>query len=161
MRRMRRTLALASASLSLALLGGGCGAQGEHTPVACLEGASAYLHALRHAPGEVRIGGETPISDCLAQNQSAGDLATVGTAMVTAATKLDAAARAYPGGGANVQLGYLLGAAERGAKNTEGIHTDLVRRLTAAARYGPGGEPLPAAFRAAYRRGYDAGAARG
>ncbi len=156
---MRRPVLIAS--LALALLGSGCGGQGDHTPVACLEGARAYLHALRHSPGEVRLDGETRISDCLAQNQSAGDLATVGTAMVTAATRLDAAARAHPGGAANVELGYLLGAAARGAGETEGIHADLIRRLTAAARYSPGGQPLPPAFRAAYRRGYDAGAARG
>ena len=29
-------------------------------------------------PGEVRLSGETPISDCLAENQQGGDLATVG-----------------------------------------------------------------------------------
>src|SRR6476646_8992544 len=151
MRRMRRILALAS--LSLALLGGGCGTQGDHTPVACLEGARAYLDALRRAPGEVRFGGETPISDCLAENQAGGDLATVGTAMLAATTRLNSRARAHPGGAANVQLGYLLGAAERGTESTEGIHVDLLRRLTAAARYSPGGEPLSPAFRRAYRRG--------
>jgi hypothetical protein len=156
---MRRSAA--PATLAIALLAAGCGAQGDHTPVACLEGTHAYIRALQSAPGEVRLGGETPISACLAQNQSGGDLAAVGTAMVTAATRLDAAARAHPGGAANVQLGYLLGAAARGAESTEGIHAELLRRLTAAARYSPGDRPLPAAFRAAYRRGYDAGSGRG
>ena len=75
--------------------------------------------------------------------------------------ELNAEARAEPGGDANLQLGYLLGAAERGAERTEGIHADLVRRLTVAARYAPAASPLPPAFLAAYRQGYDAGHARG
>lgn len=152
---MRRFLALAA--LSLGLLAGGCGGPGDSTPVACLEGAPAYLRALQGAPGEVELGGTTPISDCLARNQSGGDLATVGEAMLTATTRLNAAARAEPGGAANLRLGYLLGAAERGAEGTEGIHAELLRRLTAAARYSPDNRPLPATFYRAYRAGYSAG----
>jgi hypothetical protein len=140
---------------------GGCGGTSDQTPVACLEGEQAYLVALRAAPGEVRLGGETPISDCLTRNQSGGDLATVGGAMVTAATRLDAEARAEPGGAANVALGYLLGAATRGAEDTEGIHAELLRRLTAAAHYSSSDGPLPGAFRRAYRGGFEAGEAGG
>lgn len=146
--------ALAAASLALA----GCGANNKDssTPVACLEGSGAYMKALAAAPGEARLGGGTPISDCLAENQDGGDLAGVGEAMVETATKLNAEARQEPGGPANVRLGYLLGAAERGAERTEGIHTDLVRRLTVAARYSPR-PPLPAAFQRTYREGFEAG----
>jgi hypothetical protein len=139
----------------------GCGNQGDSTPAVCLGGSHAYLRALAEAPGEVRVGGETPISDCFAENQSGGDLATVGGAMVEAAAELNAEGRAEPRGGGAVQLGYLLGAAQRGAESTEGIHSDLIRRLTVAARYSPGGKPLPPAFRTAYRRGFDAGRAGG
>ena len=81
--------------------------------------------------------------------------------MGAAATRLDADARAKPGGGANLQLGYLLGAAQRGAGGTSGIHADLIRRLTAAARYSPDGAPLPPAFLRAYRQGFEAGEAHG
>ena len=81
--------------------------------------------------------------------------------MVETATKLNAEARAEPGGPAALRLGYLLGAAQRGADRTEGIHADLLRRLTVAARYAPGREPAPAAFLAAYREGFDAGHAHG
>jgi hypothetical protein len=109
----------------------------------------------------VRVQGETPISGCLVENQAAGDLATVGIAMVGTATKLNAEARAEPGGAANVELGYLLGAAQRGADGTDGIHAELIRRLTAAARYSPDDRPLPATFLDAYRQGFDAGHARG
>jgi hypothetical protein len=135
----------------------GCGNQDDSTPVACLEGAGAYEKALREAPGEVLLSGETPISDCLAQNQSGGDLARVGEAMVETATTLNSKAREEDGGQAAIELGYLLGAAQRGAEDSEGIHTDLVRRLTVAARFAPGKEPLSPQFLSAYREGFDAG----
>jgi len=143
---------LAFPILTLALLAAGCGSNESSTPVACLEGPSFYL---QEGSGDVRI------SDCLAENQSGGDLANVGAAMLAAATKLNAEARAEPGGEANRRLGYLIGAARRGAEETAGIHVELIRRLTAAARYSPGDRPLPPAFRRAYRRGYDAGFERG
>jgi hypothetical protein len=122
------------------------------TPTACLEGSAFYL---KQGGSNVRI------SECLVENQSGGDLAGVGTAMLAAVIKLNGEARAEPGGAANLQLGYLLGAAERGAEGTEGIHAELIRRLSAAARYSPDNRPLPPAFRRAYRRGYDAGLAEG
>jgi hypothetical protein len=157
---MRTPIAIV-VSLLLAALAGGCANQDDSTPLACLEGSGAYLEALAAAPAEVRLEGETPIGDCLAENQQGGELATVGTALVEAATRLNAEARSQPGGDASLRLGYLVGAAQRGAEGTEGIHTDLIRRLTVAARYTPGREPLPPAFLAAYREGYDAGHAHG
>lgn len=138
-----------------------CGMQEDTTPVACLEGSGPFLRALEGAPGAVRLPGNTQISSCLVENQPGGDLTTVGTAMVAAATKLNAEARAEPGGTANVELGYLLGAAQRGAARTDGIHAELIRRLTAAARYSPDNRPLPATFLDAYQQGFDAGHARG
>jgi hypothetical protein len=157
---MRASIAIAVALL-LAAVAGGCGSQDGSTPVACREGSAAYLEALAAAPGAVELDGATPISDCLAENQQGGDLATVGTALVEAATELNAEARERPSGDAALQLGYLIGAAQRGADRTEGIHADLLRRLTVAARYAPGRQPLPPAFLAAYRQGYDAGHAAG
>jgi hypothetical protein len=155
---MRTRIAIAVSALAILA---GCGSTDSSTPVACLEGAGAYLQALEGAPGTVRLRDDTPISSCLTENQAGGDLATVGTAMVAAATKLNAEARAEPGGEANVELGYLLGAAQRGADRTDGIHADLIRRLTAAARYSPDNRPLPATFLDAYQRGFDAGHAQG
>lgn len=156
---MRRALAIPA--LALTLLAVGCGNMDDSTPAACLEGAGAYLAALGDAPGEVRLSGEVEISECLAENQQAGDLATVGAAMLGTATRLNAEARAEPGNGANLQLGYLLGAAQRGAARSEGIHDELVRRLAAGARYSPDNRPLPASFQRAYREGFDAGRAQG
>jgi hypothetical protein len=135
----------------------GCGSQGDSTPVACLEGAAAYEKALQGAPGEVRLDDGTPISDCLASNQQAGDLAQAGEALVDTATALNAQAREQGGGKAAVELGYLIGAAQRGAADSEGIHSDLLRRLVVAARYAPGKQPLPPVFFRTYEAGYAAG----
>jgi hypothetical protein len=154
-------LTIATVAVIALLAGTGCGKQDDSTPVACLEGSAAYVDALAAAPAAVRLGGETPIGECLAENQRGGDLATVGTALIEAATELNGEARAEPGGDASLQLGYLIGAAERGAESTEGIHADLIRRLVVAARYAPGREPLPPVFLATYREGYDAGRERG
>jgi len=153
--------AAASLLACFALAAAGCGGNDDSTPVACLEGADAYERALAEAPGEVLLEGETPISECFVRNQSSGDLVRVGEALIETATALNAEARAEPGGDANLQLGYLLGAAERGTGESEGIHADLVRRLTVAARYAPGKEPLSREFLAAYREGFDAGRSGG
>ncbi|HKT84414.1 MAG TPA: hypothetical protein VJQ84_11305 [Solirubrobacterales bacterium] len=153
---MRRLVALCVIALAAGAVG--CGQQDDSTPVACLEGSGPYLRALKEAPGEVTLDGETAIGDCLVENQKGGELATVGTALVAAATKLNAEARAEPGGKANLQLGYLLGAAESGAEETEGIHAELIRRLSTAARYNPDNRPLPPIFLHTYQEGFDAAA---
>jgi hypothetical protein len=159
-----RAWSLIAVACLAALLAAGCGGgRGDDaaTPVACLEGSATYVRALANAPGKVLLGDETPISDCLAENQDAGDLAGVGEAMIAAATELNAEARKDPGGEATLELGYLIGAAKRGADTTEGIHTDLVRRLVVAARFAPGRAPLSPAFLATYKEGFDAGRAGG
>jgi hypothetical protein len=155
---VRSAVAALLACLALAVYG--CGNQGESTPVACLEGAAAYERVLRDAPGEVLLGGETPIGDCLASNQQPGDLAQVGEAMIDAATTLNAEAREGSRRAA-VELGYLLGAAQRGAADSEGIHADLLRRLAVAARFAPDKQPLSPAFYRAFGTGYAAGQSKG
>jgi hypothetical protein len=162
MRRGRIILVLACLA-ALAAVAAGCGKQDDSTPVACLEGTKAYLKALEAAPAneEVRVGGETLISECLAENQQNGDLARVGEAMIDAATTLNAESRAEPGGDAPLELGFLLGAAERGGESSQGIHSDLLRRLEVAARFAPKGEPLSKEFLAVYREGFDAGHSEG
>jgi len=152
----------ASLFACLVVAASGCGNQGdESTPVACLEGAAVYEKALRAAPDEVLLDGETPISDCLTRNQNAADLTRVGEAMVEAAGSLNTLDRIKSYSGIAVRIGYLLGAAERGAEDTEGIHADLLRRLTVAARYTPGNQPLSQRFLTAYREGFDAGHSSG
>jgi hypothetical protein len=141
--------------LASLLLIGGCGSDtNDEAPVACLATNQGYLRALERTPGEVRLGGTTPISACLVPEQEAGELANVGEEMIVAATKLNAEARKDPEGAASLQLGYLLGAIAKGA---DAIHTDLVRRLNSAARFSESGGALPADFERAFGRGYAAG----
>jgi hypothetical protein len=136
-----------------------CGGTSEvgHTPDACLSGPAYFNAALEMAPGKVRLPGGTPISGCLVDNQPTGDLANVGTYLLRVATQLNAEAVRDPGGDPPVQLGYLVGAVARGASDTHGIHSELLRRVKAAALYSPGGKPTPAAFYHSYGSGYAAG----
>ena len=137
----------------------GCGnSQDDQAPAVCLLGNEAYLKALVTAPAPVLLGGTTPISDCLVPEQDAGQLASIGQEMIVAATKLNAQARRDPGGSASVELGYLIGAVSKGA---DPIHTDLVRRLNASARFSQNGGALPASFERAFGRGYAAGRSSG
>jgi hypothetical protein len=149
----------AAIALSLALLAG-CGGSDDddETPAACLANNQGYLQALEGAPGPVRLGGSTPISECLVPAQEAGQLASVGQEMIVAATKLNNEARRDPGAHAAVELGYLIAAASKGA---DAIHTDLVRRLNSAAQFSQSGAALPASFQRAFGRGYAAGRASG
>lgn len=152
---MARRPHLAAGLCALAVLAAaGCGSEEQDAaPSACLAGSQAYLSALKAAPGEVRLEGRTPISDCLVPEQSGGNLAQVGKEMVDAATDLNVEAQRDPTGPATVQLGYLVGAAEKGQ---DAIHADLVRRLNTAARFSPQGLP-PAEFERAFGEGYAAG----
>ena len=152
MARLKTTPMLALACAA-ALLAGCSSSQDDEAPSACLAGGAAYLSALKAAPGEVRLEGETPISECLVPEQEGGELAAVGKEMIAAATALNTAAQANPTGPEAVQLGYLVGAVERGS---EGIHADLVRRINTAARFSPKGL-LPAEFEATFGEGYSAG----
>jgi len=149
------------AALAILAVLAGCGSADEKTPAACLDGPAAYSRALRSAPAGVQLADGTRISECLTQNQSAGDLTRVGAAMVAVATSLNAQARAGGGTAAARRLGYLVGATRLGAEDTDGIHANLVQRLKAAAEFSPGGGGLPADVAAAYRAGIAQGAERG
>lgn len=149
----------AAAIAGIAALLVGCGSsQNDQAPAACLVPNQGYLRALERAPAPVRLGGTTPISDCLVPEQEAGQLGTIGHELIIAATKLNAQARRNPGGPVALQLGYLIGAVSKGA---DPIHTDLVRRLNASAHFSQSGGALPASFERAFGRGYAAGRASG
>jgi hypothetical protein len=148
----------AVASLLVAVLAAGCGSSGgDSTPTACFLPTGSYLKALRDAPGQVRLGGETAISDCFGAAQGAGELADVGQTVIEAATRLNAEARRDRGGQDTVMLGYLVGAVHEGASHASGADADLVRRLDAAARFNPVAGTLGAAFERAFGKGYAAG----
>ena len=153
---MRRAGALViTAAIAIAACGGTT--EVAKTPDPCLSGPVYFNAALKKAPGEVRLPGGTRISDCLVENQPTGDLANVGQYLVKVATTLNARTRTDPSGAATVQLGYLVGAVTRGASDTHGIHTELLRRVRSAAFYTPGGKPTSAAFYHSYGSGYAAG----
>ncbi len=159
MRGLRQQFVLAVTALAVAATGlAACGNSGnEDTPVACVGGAEAFRQALAGAPGEVRLGGGTKISNCVVDGQSGGQLADTGQALVLAATQLNEVARRDPGGPETVQLGYLVGAIQAGAGDTGGIHADLIRRLEAAAGFVPSGAALPGSFEKAFSEGFAAG----
>ena len=149
-------MAWLAASAALAL--GACSSGGDdETPAACLAPASDYLTALEAAPSEVRLDGSTPISDCIVSGQDPAELAQAGESMIEAATELNAAARRDPAGEDTVRLGYLVGAVQKGAADTGGIHADLVRRLDAAAHFAPEDERLPASFERTLDEGFAVG----
>jgi hypothetical protein len=157
MRLARKAIVLAA----LAAIGAaGCGSENPQTPDVCLQGPQAFRAALAKAPGDVTLAGGVHISDCLVQNQPAGDLATVGGALVRVATELNVRGRADPNGPAPYELGYLVGAVRIAAADTGGVHAELARRVASAARFS-GGRALPPAFRRAYERGLGAGRAGG
>ena len=177
-----RAVVLAAALGAVAIVAG-CAQEEAATPIACLDGPEPLLTALERAPEPVRLGGGAEngvgvgaggaaedgagdgdgvaISDCLIAGQPGGQLAEAGSAMVAAAAALNERARSRPGGQANVALGYLLGAARAGAAETGGIHTDLIRRLDAAARFAPTTAEPPPAFDRALAAGERAGRRHG
>jgi hypothetical protein len=128
-------LALAALILAVGLLFAGCSRHTgvDRAPGACAGGiASERVAALRtalgKAPGPVVLADGTRISDCLARPIDSGDLETFGSTILTVTQRLaDSAA----GGDtrALTQLGYLIGAARRGAARAGGANDELVRRL--------------------------------
>jgi hypothetical protein len=120
---------LAAAVTATILAGSGCARDREGgIPAACSADAPAVERALTTAPRPVRLGG-VRLSACLGRSSAQGDLETVGSAWIGAASNLAALARRDPESGSATRLGYLIGAARRGAGRTQGIHTELLRRL--------------------------------
>jgi hypothetical protein len=97
-------------------------------PPACRQGEQAVREALSGAPDDVRLDG-TPLSECLADENDAAELADVGAAFVNVAADLAAAAAERPESDEATQLGYLLGATRRGVREYPGVNAELVRRL--------------------------------
>lgn len=120
----------------------GCGSdRSEKLPAACVQGPGAFVKALAKAPDAVTLDG-TPISRCFNRDAGGQDEQILGTNLVAAAQQL--ADRRQ-----TLQLGYLVGAARRGAKRN-GLAAELVRRLQQ--------EPTEAVVHsAAYKRGLRAG----
>ena len=135
--------------VAAALLALGCG---EHRPplsTLCTVGERPITRALQRAPGPVVLADGTRLSQCMADARDAGDLQNFGVVVTRIADRL--ADRARHDRDAAVRLGYLIGAAERGAAHSEGIHAELVHRLQVTARR------LPPAAQPRLERGRRAG----
>jgi hypothetical protein len=125
---MARVLALLAAA-SLAA----CGATSD-PPLdeACMSDPNAIEHALTRAPHPVTLPSGTRLSQCVSNARTDADLQTAGAVLTRAADDLSARARAGNADAA-LRLGYLVGAARRGAKRTAGIHAELQRHIERSA----------------------------
>ena len=126
-----------AALLALAALGAtaGCGS-GDPPPLdaQCAVSSGVIERALARAPQPVTLSTGTRLSECVSHAQSDAELQTAG-------------------------LGYLVGAARRGAKRTAGIHAELQRRVESSARVVVDAGTAPVA--GAFERGMRAGEATG
>jgi len=131
---------------------GGCG---DRTPPseACIQAQPAdVLQALEHAPGHVALADGTPLSQCVRRTLDEARLQALGATLTAAADSL--ARRMRASDAAALQLGFLIGAADRGAAQAAGLQGELANRIAGAAP--PDGGPRRAALmrgRAAGRRG--------
>ena len=115
--------------LAAVLLLGGCSSDGEEPlPAGCLGGKAGVRDALAAAPGRVELDG-TPLSGCLVKSSDPADIQSVGATYLAVAAELGPLAARQPEGPAALRLGYLVGAVRRGSERTQGIHSELVRRI--------------------------------
>jgi hypothetical protein len=145
----------ASVLAAIAVVAPGCDAGRPTPPASCLAGAGHVSSALRSAPGAVRLEDGTRLSTCLNRARRDADLQQVGLIFTQAADAL--ATQAHRSDVAAVRLGYLIAAARRGARTTNGVGMELVRRLEQS----PGLDGPPAAHRAAFEQGMAAGERHG
>jgi hypothetical protein len=147
-----RITALMGIVVVLAGCGGGDGpVHVTNLPPECAGDFGGLVKALQAAPGRVTVSGE-PISHCFVVSEDSADLQALGTSLLSAAQQLGDRARAGDRKAA-LELGYLVGAASRGAKRN-GLGDEIVRRLEAETTIG-------AAGKTAYDRGLRAGTAGG
>jgi hypothetical protein len=137
----------------LALLAlGSCGGRAA-VPRACMEAQPAdVLQALAHAPRGVALADGTLLSQCVRLTVDDARLQALGGTLTAAADRL--AARMAASDAAAYRLGFLIGAAARGSRQSAGLQEDLANRIAGAA--GLDGGPRRATLlrgRAAGRRG--------
>jgi len=164
---VRKSLAFALVLPALAVAFAGC-SDGRviPTPAACLTTPATWVTALHSAPGDVALNQSTLISTCLPANQSAAQHEEVGKSAVDTATQLAVFYKSDKGQDtsksavqAALMAGYLVGALQKGAEETEGIHAALIDRVQSAATNGLGdaGQQV----QGAYQRGHEAGLENG
>jgi hypothetical protein len=149
---MVRVLALSAVALVAA-----CGGSDDALDQACLQSAGAIERALGRAPAPVTLPSGARLSECVANARSDSELQDAGLVLTRAADHLSAAAKRGDATAA-LRLGYLVGAARRGAARTAGIHAELQRRIERAAAFLDAAGPRVVA---ALERGRRAGEASG
>ena len=142
----------AALAIVLAFLAAGCGqSKPDPLPPTCSNGPGDVLRALRKAPDNVALSDGTLLSECVKRAFDDADLQELGYSFTPAADRLASRADAT----AAFQLGFLLGAVRRGAKQTNGVHLELVRRIESTVTFD---DP---ALQSAVRRGAAAGERKG
>ncbi len=140
-------------ALSTLLILAGCGE--EPLPHACLQADAGEVAALlRAAPEDATLTGGIPLSTCIDRAESDADLQNLGVVLVGLADRL--VARSRHDERAAYELGFLIGAAERGAGPTGGVQAELVQRLQQTSAF-----TVTAAVQAEIERGIAAGRTSG
>jgi hypothetical protein len=146
----------AVAALALAWVTVGCGGESASPSSGCVEGPATIERALARAPSPVTLAGGSRLSQCVQRARSEGDLQSVGAVLTQAADRLARRAPTTPR--VALELGYLIGAVERGGERTNGIDAELVRRVE---QDGGTLDRAPRAVILAFRSGLAAGRASG
>lgn len=133
----------------------GCGSDVPALPAGCRAEQREVAAALHRVPAAVRLSDGTRLSTCVARARADADLQEIGLTFTHVADGL--AAQVPRSNAAAVQLGYLIAAVRRGAGKTNGVATELARRIEQTV--GLDGPPGPR--RAAFQRGLAAGARTG
>jgi len=150
MRRVGRTGVVCALVL---LAFGGCG--GRTPPAqACIQAQPAdVLQALARAPRDVGLVDGTSLSQCVRRTIDDSRLQALGATLTAAADALALQMRSSDA--AAFQLGFLIGAVDRGAAQAAGLQEELANRIAGTAA-GLDGGPRRAALlrgRAAGQRG--------
>ena len=167
---MRKTLAFALILPVILVAIAGCSdGRKISTPPACLAAPEFWLTALSSAPERVVIEESTPISECLPEKQTVANQEEVGRTAVIVASSLSSSIKEQSAASGNqnspsaeeaaLMAGYLVGALEKGANESGGIHDVMVTRVEAAATNGL--DSAGPAVRQQYQEGRDAGLADG
>jgi hypothetical protein len=128
-------------------------------PSACIDtDRDGYERALAGAPGAVVLPGGTLISTCLRRVRTDAELQNLGSTVHAVAEELAARARDDGDARAALQLGFLSAAVSRGASHSNGIASELARRVETA---GTGVRERSPAVAQALDKGLAAGAAHG
>lgn len=110
---------------------GGCGSR-TSSPQACMEAQPRdVLQALADAPGKVTLADGTLLSQCVRDTIDEDGLQALAATLTATADTL--APQMALSDAAAFQLGFLIGATERGTAEAAGFQEDLMHRIASAA----------------------------